>query len=228
LYAVLLIAGVQGVRRNRWAPFYVAVAGAALIKPPFLALLLLPLLLGTRQLASSLSTVALTAGTMLLEALLWPAQFKAFLRAVAYQVVTLNDSGYGLVRYLDRAGLHGAFAYIGHAALMLGLVLALWGARRRYRHAVHEGIWFAAVIVVTVLANPRLQHYDTDVAIVPATLIVVESIAWLRRSVRPLSLALPVAAYAVLLTRTPMAALYCLLLGSVLLVLGSCRLAKRS
>ena len=49
LYLLALIAGIPGIRRNRWGWFYLAVIFAASIKISFLALLLLPLLAGRRQ-----------------------------------------------------------------------------------------------------------------------------------------------------------------------------------
>jgi hypothetical protein len=225
-YAIILAAGVPGLRRNRWFLFYVAVACASLIKLPFLALLLLPLFLGHRQNTFSLITAAAVLLEMFFEALLLPAQYKAFLQSVVSQVVIRHDAGFGLLPHLMHIAQHlpvptAKFALLVHIALMLTLILFLWASKKKRGSTLPESVWVAAVLIVAVLANPRILTYDADIAILPATLIAVESIrALLHRKVSPLVIALPIMTFVVLLSRKPQAAVLFFILCAVLSVLA--------
>jgi hypothetical protein len=225
-YAVILAAGVPGLRRNRWLLFYVAVACASLIKLPFLALLLLPLFVGHRQTAFSLITAAAVLLEMFFEALLLPAQYKAFLQAVVAQVVIRKDAGFGFLPHLMHVAQHlpalqENFAWLAHLTLTLGLVLGLWLLKKRRDTTLPEGVWIATILIVAILANPRILTYDADVAILPATLIAVESIrALLHRKVSPLVIALPIMTFVVILSRKPRAAVLFFILCAVLSVLA--------
>lgn len=225
-YAIILVAGVPGLRRNRWFLFYVAVASASLIKLPFLALLLLPLFLGHRQTTFSLITAAAVLFEMLFEALLLPAQYKAFLQSMVAQVVIRQDAGFGFLPHLMHVARHlpvppAKFALLVHTALTLTLILCLWASKKRPGSTLPESVWIAAVLIVAILANPRMLTYDADIAILPATLIAVESIrALLHRKVSPLVIALPIMTFVVILSRKPQAAVLFFLLCAVVSVLA--------
>jgi hypothetical protein len=228
-YAIILAAGVPGLRRNRWSLFYVAVACASLIKLPFLVLLLLPLFLGHRQMVFSVLTAAAVLLEMFFEALLLPAQYKAFLQSIVSQVVIRQDTGFGLLPHLMRVAQHlpvapVKFALFVHTALTLILILCLWASKKKRGSrgsTLPESVWIAAVLIAAVLANPRMLTYDADIAILPATLIAVESIrALLHRKVSPLAIALPIMTFVVILSRKPRAAVLFFILCAVLSVLA--------
>jgi hypothetical protein len=226
LYAVVLAAGIPGIRRNRWLLFYLAVICASLIKLPFLALLLLPLFLGNRQTVFSIVAAAVVLLEMFFERLLLPAQYKAFLQSVVAQVVIRRDAGFGLFPHLLRVARYlpvppVKFAIFAHITITLAVVLCFWLLRKKREAALCEGVWVATILIVAVLANPRLLTYDADIAILPATLIAVESIRSLaRRKTNPLIIALPIIIFAVLLSRNPQTAILFFILCAPLSVLA--------
>jgi hypothetical protein len=213
LYAVILAAGIPGIRRNRWLLFYLAVICASLIKLPFLALLLLPLFLGNRQTVFSIVTAAAVLLEMFFERLLLSTQYKAFLQSVVAQVVFRHDTGFGLFTHLLRVAGYlpvppVEFALFAHITFTLALVLFLWFLRKKREASLSEGVWIATILIVAILANPRMLTYDVDIAILPATLIAVESIRSLaRRKTNPLIIALPIITFAVLLSRNTQTAI---------------------
>lgn len=225
LYAAVLAAGIPGVRRNRWLPLYLAVGVAAVIKPTILCLLLLPPLLGAGQYLGSAVTAVLLIGEKLLEKLLWPAEYKAFVESVSFQVLTLKDNGIGLTRYFVHFHLgskipllHDNLSYLLHFAVMGAIVAAMWLARKRRGVTIPEPIWISMVLVMAILASPRILVYDVDVAILPATLLVAEAVAAaLQRRMDPLFLVLPLGAFGILLVRSETAAVFFYLLSSALL-----------
>ncbi len=179
-YGLILLAGVPGVRRNRWSLYYVALTFAAIVKPPFLLFLTLPLLAGAKQGLRSLCCVFCVLSGYLLQRLSAPTAYGDFQRGVYRQIIQNQDTGYGLYNYVAKCGrifaimrtsngvMGGYFIII--VALFLGLLLF-----RKYksRPAV-ERLWVPVLIVAAVLANPRMQRYDSDVAIIPAVYICVE------------------------------------------------------
>ena len=120
-YAIILAAGIPGLRRNRWFLFYVAVACASLIKLPFLALLLLPLFLGYRQMVFSGLTATAVLLEMSVERFLLPLQYSAFLQSVVAQIVIRHDDGFGFFPHLLHIVRHlpvppAKFALLVHIA----------------------------------------------------------------------------------------------------------------
>jgi hypothetical protein len=163
---------------------------------------------------------------MLFEALLLPAQYKAFLQSMVAQVVIRQDAGFGFLPHLMHVARHlpvppAKFALLVHTALTLTLILCLWASKKRPGSTLPESVWIAAVLIVAILANPRMLTYDADIAILPATLIAVESIrALLHRKVSPLVIALPIMTFVVILSRKPQAAVLFFLLCAVVSVLA--------
>jgi hypothetical protein len=228
LYLDVLVAGIPGLRRNRWLPFYLTVALCSLIKLPFLAFLLLPILLGEGGMTGPIITATTVFTTMFLEQRLWPAQYKGFMDAIAFQIFTLHDAGFGLPRYFFQFHVdarlplfHGKLAYFLHTAVMAAILYGLWAIRQTrpsHKDPLARSIRIAAILVTVILANPRMTDYDGDVALLPAILLIVESIrVLLDRQINPILLSLPITAFLLLLVRTPTVSLFLLLPGALLL-----------
>lgn len=202
LYAALLLAGIAGVKQNRWLGFYLVLACAGFIKLPMLAFLLLPLLLGSGQALGSVLTVVCVFALNVLTRLTDGVEYAAYLEALHTQIVVHHDLGYGLVYSLSRLLLrHPALpAFLPYAAqaLMAGTVVALLLLLRSRKYAgVTRSQSVAAVILAALLCNPRLQAYDLDQFVVPSVYLLVEVFLACRR--RPLSRALSGATVFVLL-----------------------------
>ena len=96
LYLLAFVAGVPGIRKNRWGWFYLAVFLAAIIKITFLALLLLPVLAGRRQWwRSALCGVAVIAAN-LGERSLWPSFYAGYQWALRQGILVQQSYGYGI------------------------------------------------------------------------------------------------------------------------------------
>ena len=182
LYAAVLAAGIAGVQRNKWLVFFLAVSLATLVKPTFLIFLILPWLAGRGQLIRCI----LSAGTIVVlyaaERATWPMLYNAFQHSVYTQVVANHDYGLGLYGYFARLTQkldpsHGqALASICHF-LLLGLILAAFFLLRKRRESPQVAhLWVPALLVVIAVANPRMEVYDADIAILPAIFILMESL----------------------------------------------------
>jgi hypothetical protein len=225
-YGFALAAGIRGLRHNKWSAFYIVIACCAVIKPHLLVLLVVPLFLGQRQVPGCAGTVGFAAVVALLQRVLWPAQYKTFTDTAAYELITQQDSGYGLLRYLMHFHLghihpfNATRAAVGYMVLTTCLLAVLWRFRSRHPEVLRSSVGIAAVLVTAVLANPRIMKYDMDIAIVPATVLVVEAVrTLLERRVNPLFIALPVAFFAALIDRNAEASVVVYLFGSVILFL---------
>jgi hypothetical protein len=226
LYVLILIAGIPGVRRNRWSWFFLMLIVASVFKPPFLAFLLLPLWLGSGQKTASAGAASIVLLEAMIERLVWPQQYKSFVESVLFQVTVLQDTGIGLVRYFIHfhlgAGpplLRDNLGYLVHGILMSGIVAGFWILRRR-NNAVPDPVWVAAVLLMAVLANPRIEDYDVVVAVIPATFILVESTkALLRPAVKVVFATLGALAFLLLTLRSAAPAMFSYLLIAALIVL---------
>ena len=226
LYAAILAAGVPGLERNRWSFYYVVVAVASILKAQFLALLLLPLLVGEAEVLFCVLVSFTVFLGIVLEGHIWPAAYHAHLQALWYQLVIRGDMGMGLARVMSHErpqhlppSLRDHVGLIVHFAVMGPACLALLWLRFRGTLAVPRRLFVAAALVMAVLLNPRLQGYDTDVAILPAFFLLVEELGlpfW--RRFNPFGLALLASATALFFAKATSLALLTMLLGSVLLL----------
>jgi hypothetical protein len=227
LYAAALIAGIPGIRQNRWTWFYFVVLSGSLIKIPFATLLLLPLLLGESQLLKSAATAAATLLGTFLQKVAWPDLYRNYVDAVRFQVINRADYGFGIVgsSRLYHLGshvplIHDNIGYVLHIALVGALVLGLCVLRRVRRGALSGDMWNAAVLVTALLINPRLKPYDVDIVVLPALVLVVEGFrAALRQRVQLFLIVLPLLSFAVLLTLDLIAAMFCFLVAPLLLIM---------
>lgn len=163
LYAVLLWSGLRGIRSGRWSAYYVATFAFASVKPQMLCFLLLPLLWGAGWIPSAL-TVASVGAAFAVQRVVVPRLFKEYVAAVHSQLVTHGDVGVGILSLF-----HGSTKpIILHFLLIVAFALCLWSTR------VHRNdpTWISAVLLLCVLANLRLLHYDISVAAVPTFYIL--------------------------------------------------------
>jgi hypothetical protein len=225
LYAPILIAAIPGIRRNRWRWFYVAVAIAALVKPPYLTMLLLPLLIGSRQIWQIVATSFLVCAGYIAQWSANPTLFVGFMHSVHSQIVTGGDIGIGFLWLLSKAGtrlrwLQNAGPVYGSLIMIAGLVVSFFLLRRVRDVPAVSALWAPAVLVTAIISNPRMLSYDADVAVVPAIYLFVE---WARglgpSQFRGVQIVTPPAAFVVLYIKMPFVAIFLVLLGSVLLTL---------
>jgi hypothetical protein len=190
LYAPILISGIPGLRRNRWALFYLTITLAAVAKPAFLALLILPLLAGSRQLLQSAVTAVCVFAVYILQRLTMPRLFLAFRDALYVQLVEKHDAGAGMYGHFLELGGRVALvrgpvrASIAHFAVVAILAGALFLLRKGRDLPAVEKLWVPALIVMAILADPRLQDYDIDIAVVPAVYVCAECARQAMRSAR--------------------------------------------
>ncbi len=178
LYAAALSAGIAGVRRNQWIPFLAVVALAGLLKPQFMALVLLPLLAGQGQLLAVASSIIVCLSGYALQWHFAPRLSREFQQSVNTQVIVHRDVGFGLFLHLLRPGkpplIHGLSPTVINALLIAPVFLLLLGLRIRRQEVLASTFWMPCLLTFSILCNPRLQTYDADVAMVPAVYIAVE------------------------------------------------------
>ena len=173
LYCCAFVAAVPGLRRNRWAWFYIAVFLAACIKITFLSLLLLPLLAARGQWLRSIGCGVAVVGMNLAETVMWPDLYAGYRWSLLQGVMVQQQYGYGLfgivaTYHRNRRPDVGITAYVvaGLFALVL-LGVMFWLKRRLERRCdlAANGAWLALVVLALVLVNPRQMQYDVDIAL---------------------------------------------------------------
>jgi len=181
-YPLTLATGISGIKRNKWLPFYLVVGLAALLKPTFLDLLILPLLAGRRQLIRSVVCVISVGFVYLLQRVAMPLAYARFQQNVFTQVIIRQDSGFNIFNYLHKQGrtihlLNNQLVLsAAHIAIIGSLLVAFYLLRNRRSLPTVQDLWLPALIVTTILANPRLQHIDAAIAILPAIFLIVEGV----------------------------------------------------
>ncbi len=234
LHFLVLAAGIRGIRQNRWALFYLIVVLAGLVKPPFLAFLLLPVLTASGQIAPSLISIGTVIAGYGAQRLFLPELYHGFQNAVANQVIVREDAGLGIYSYLQKLGhvvtlLHGTVAAALHVLIICAFIAAFFLLRRVKSHPDVANLWIPAILVLAILANPRLEAYEATMAVVPAIYICVDSIlAYRQRRSRTVVIAASIAVFAALLSRNGFAAICVLLLAAMLISLFRFRTALHS
>ena len=222
LYGLALAAGVPGIRRNRWLWFYVSVVVAGMVKPPFLTLLILPLLAGRGQLWRCAVAAAATGAGYLGQGLLWPGPYSGFRTAVANKVI-VDHTGigiYNLVATLGEKFIRPSGAMAIHGLVMGAVLLSLFLLRGRSTRPGMDALWVPALLVAAVLANPQLGSYDEDIALIPAIAICVDCIRRWSELKQPVAwVAAPAAFLLLLLSINPFAAICLFLLTSLVLTI---------
>jgi hypothetical protein len=187
LYCLAFLAAVPGLRRNQWIWFYIAVFLAAMVKIPFLELLLLPVLTGKRQWLRSILCGVAVVGAYLLEMKALPDLYSQFRWSLAHGIVAMGSYGYGVFGAFATYGhwLHipsPSGAYVVVVALDIALVALMLLMRRRLESLgetnpiadlSRNGIWLALVVTTVILMNPRQMNYDVDISLVAAYVLWV-------------------------------------------------------
>ncbi len=180
IYLAVLLAAMRGFRVQQWWSFYVIVTLAALAKPAFLTFLLLPLLAEEGHLIACLVTVVVSAMGYGLQYAAMRGMYTRFQHAAYYQLAIKRDLGMGPYVFLDEASrrlsqTHGSMLGIVIFGLLAGsLAGTFFLLQRRRRHSKSEPIWIAALLVLSIVLNPRMQSYDEGIAIIPAFFILCE------------------------------------------------------
>lgn len=166
LYTLILGTGVLGVRRGRWWLFVLVVSAAGMLKPPFLAFLLLPLI--ESQYLVAAASVVLAGCGYLIQLRVAPRLYAEFKSNVYSQIVVLSDSGAGFVGML-----HARLGLIVHCVVFVPAVFYLWLNKSSRQH---DPIWSPTLVLLCVLLSPRLMSYDLCVGMLVAIYIAVELI----------------------------------------------------
>jgi hypothetical protein len=168
LYALIALALIPAVTRDRWLAFHVAVALATAFKPFYAAFWIVPVLAdglrGGQWLASALGFAA-AAATYVAPLMLAPKLVAAWLHTLYGQTVSEGLLGDNLLGAMAKgsAGRHaGPAPYEAQAvfsAVLLAASLCLGRLDRPRR--------IAALVLIAVFLNPRAQRYDLSTAAIP-------------------------------------------------------------
>jgi hypothetical protein len=167
LYAIVLLALLHARRAGWWRWFYLAVIISGIVKPPMLAFLLIPLLLG--YIGSSIVSGSIVALVFLAQRLFMPALYHRFAQAVYMQLVVAGDMGFGLFSRLP-ASLRTAAPVLFAAA-----VIAIFWYLRKDRLTPASVLWMPALLVTCILVSPRMLGYDAQIAILPGICLLLEA-----------------------------------------------------
>lgn len=209
LYCAAFLGAVPGLSRNRWGWFYLAVFFAAMVKIPYLALLLIPVLAARRQwLASAGCTIAVAVG-YLVEKRFWPGLYAGYQWSLKQGILLSQQFGYGpfgvvaSYHHKQRVGA-GIAAYVIAGSFAVVLLAAMFRMRQR-RRAISllagnklssrelsgNGVWLAMILVSMILINPRILQYDMDIALLASFVLWVYGFRVKRLLVLAVALFLP-------------------------------------
>jgi hypothetical protein len=181
LYLMALLAGVPGLQSNRWTLFYASVFIGALIKPPLLLLLLIPLLTCVRQSRNSVFCVVAVAVAYLLQRAFSPYLYAGYRWSLDQQLTVMNHYGYGVLGIT--AGLQnklygsvGVMSFALSAMFSAAVIAALFLLRPRIPDPSCNRLWISLVLLSTILASPRILPYDADIALLAAYVIFVKTL----------------------------------------------------
>lgn len=182
LLPLALLAGVRGVRHRRWGVFYVVVGLCSLIKAPMLALLLVPALSEEGELRPSILTGLSVCVVYVVQHLTMHQAYAEYQRNAWEEVMVRKDSGFNVMNYLMHQGKnlpilrHAAVAFALQAVVVLLLAAAFYWRRQRRNDEDLRPLWTPALLVLAIVADPRLQHIDACAAVLPCVYLWVECI----------------------------------------------------
>jgi hypothetical protein len=183
LYLAALLAAVPGMRKNRWAWFYVVILLAGAVKITFVFMLLLPLLAGRRQWLQSIATGAGVGAIYAAQSRLVPALYLGYKWALLQQVKVEHQYGYGVfgvVGSLDEK-LHrplGLEAYALHGLVAAVVLALLFWLRSRGADVREPSVWMGLLVMTVMIVNPRMLHYDAYLALIAAYFVLAVVLAW--------------------------------------------------
>jgi hypothetical protein len=168
LYALIALALIPAMSRDRWLWFHLAVALATAFKPFYAAFWIVPVLAdgpwGWRWAASAAGLAAAVA-SYLAPALLAPRLMAEWVHTLLRQTVgegLLGDNLLGAITKSPGAGHGRASAYAAQLGFSAALVIAalMLGRLDRPRR-------IAGLVMIAVFLNPRAMRYDLSTAAVP-------------------------------------------------------------
>ncbi len=180
-YFVALAAAIPGMRKNRWGYFYAVIFLIVVVKVNFLIMLLLPLWLGRRQWVPSILCGLCAIATYPVQKMLWPQLFAGFKNAASQQITGHGAYGYGVMRFgveIESARHHavGLMPYVLQVIFILVVIGAMFALRRRLGTGEEQSLWPALVVLATILCNPRILPYDSDVALLAGFVLLVSAL----------------------------------------------------
>ncbi|MGA9528719.1 MAG: glycosyltransferase family 87 protein [Terriglobales bacterium] len=184
-YGWLFAATILGWKRGTWLWFYLAVLLASSFKAPFLTMLAIPALAGTRQWLKTAAVGAAGLGLFAVQAWLWPTQFREYLTSVNLQF-RLNPQfvfGQSIAGNLGRALYLRGLPYTTLPALIFFIYASVLFAvlfrfsRLYHQHRISPQSWIPVLLVATIVLNPRIADYDVLLIALPMALILVRSVA---------------------------------------------------
>ena len=165
LYALIALALIPAVTRDRWLAFHVAVALATAFKPFYAAFWIVPVLADGawgRRWAQSAAAFAAAAAAYLAPAVLAPKLMAEWLHALVRETVGVGLLGDNLLAAMIKAHHEKGAAYaaqLGFSAILAVAALLLGRLDRRQR--------IAGLVMIAVFLNPRAMRYDLSTAAVP-------------------------------------------------------------
>lgn len=168
-YVRMLLAGIPGIKRNRWAAFYVSVFLCSTIKITFLPMLLLPLFCGRKQWLGAIGCGLASVAGLYSQKLLVPELYARFQQSLHMQAEQMGDVGKGVFAVLFHLlhRLHHenlAVPLAGHATVALAvLALLVYLRRRGYDEKLPE--WPALIVAGILFVMPRVNLYDLCVVV---------------------------------------------------------------
>ncbi len=185
LASLVAAAALLTASRGQWTRFYILVGVAALLKPYFLAMLMVPFALGSLSLGAVLAFLP-TVADGIVSRVLWPDLAASRLEGIWNGIIVplqLRKSLAGqLSRLLAELDLSPMTATALAVAFQFSVALALAMLLRRRRPG-DPGLAFAIAVVAAFAAVPRQSGYD---AFVFAPAIFVTFWPGLKGRVRPL------------------------------------------
>jgi len=185
IYGAVLAAAILGWKKNQWGWFYMAVLAGSLFKPPFLALLAIPMLVGTAQVVRSSAAAGFGVLLFAVQRLIWPTQFSEYLRLLQVESIFRHNAGHfeafgfsaaGVLASVLQAmgrpfGFSSTLFYLAYSgALFLALIYFAW----QYRQERIGRYTFMTVLVVgALLLSPRILQYDTLPVTLPMFLLLI-------------------------------------------------------
>lgn len=174
---LLIFAGMaHGLKTGKWFWFYAACAFGAQLKPPYLALMIVPVMVNGwswKELRNAVITAAVTGLPFAISYLVSPAYFADWLGALDKQV-GVGDHGwsvFGAVSEYSEASRETIIPKLAHVAVMAPLFFFLLFDRARGLKKA------AALVAFAVLANPRMKEYDAAFIAVPVAALYLGAIA---------------------------------------------------
>lgn len=176
LYLAIFAALIPGLRENKWLYFHIAVAIAAQVKPPYVLLWIVPILVNGwswKQVRASTIAGAAALVPFVAAYLIDAAYFNDWLGALSRQVASgdYGFSAYGGVIRFDKSLQDSDLPMIVHALVCVSIFVFV------QRDKTTGGLKASALVAFALLANPRMKEYDIAFAAIPVASLYLAAFA---------------------------------------------------